>query len=523
MAAKLNLFDKAIALISPQTALSRARARVSLNLVNKRFFEGASAGRRTAGWKTPSTSASAEISNASAALRDRARDLVRNNAFAAKGLQVIVSNVVGYGIKAQIKSASNRGLEPIKLAWKNWAETTACDFHKRKDYAGLQAQVMRTVAESGEALVLRQKLSSESQEIPLAVKILEPDYIDKGKQDADTIDGIQFDKSGKVSGYWLWEKHPGDTALSNFYQTISLKSSLVPASDVIHIFREDRAGQIRGVSWFAPIIISLRELDEYMDATIVKQKVAACFAAFIHDIEPTGGEDTATQSISEKLEPGIMEILPPGKEVSFSNPPSVTEFDPFTRTMLRSVATGLGITYEALSGDYSQVNFSSGRMGWLEFQRNLESWRWQMLIPQFCVPFTKWFMEAAELRGIKLNNCYFEHTPPSREMIDPNAETNAIINGVRAGIKSLPEAIRELGFDPETVLNEIEAFNKLLDAKGIILDTDPRRIMKSSGSFQPDNSGGSTSTPPATAQNNYFIDEQNQVWVKNERGFTKIK
>lgn len=521
MGAKLNLLDKTISIFSPQAALARVRARVALDIANKRFFEGASGGRRTAGWKTPSTSAAAEISNSAAALRDRARDLVRNNSFASRGLQVIVSNTVGYGIRAQIKNANGRGLDPLKVAWKNWAETTACDAHGRKDYYGLQAQVMRTVAESGEALVIRQRLAASSQEIPIAVKILEPDFIDKRKQDAQTIDGIQFDSNGKVTGYWIWEKHPGDNALSNFYQTISLKSNLVPASEVIHVFREDRAGQIRGVSWFAPIIISLRELDEYMDASIVKQKVAACFAAFIHDIEPTGGDDEKTASISDKLEPGIMEILPPGKNVTFANPPSVSEFDPFTRSMLRSVATGLGITYESLSGDYSQVNFSSGRMGWLEFQRNLEAWRWQMFIPQFCVPFTKWFMEAAELRGIKLNNAYFEHTPPSREMIDPNAETNAIVTGVRAGIKSLPEAIRELGYDPDTVLTEIEEFNKKLDDKGIILDTDPRRIMKSSGSFQPDNSGSPAPNP--VAQNNYFIDDKKQVWLKNERGFTLIK
>jgi len=521
MSAKLNFFDKAIALVSPQTALSRARARVALNFVSKRFFEGASKGRRTDGWKTPSTSAASEIAAASAPLRDRARDLVRNNSFAAKGLQVIVSNTIGYGIRAQIKSASGRGLDPLIGAWKNWAETTACDYHGRKDYYGLQAQVMRTVAESGEALVVRQRLASSAQEIPLAVKILEPDFIDTRKQDSRTIDGIQFDESGKVTGYWLWEKHPGDTALSNFYQTISLKSTLVPASDIIHVFREDRAGQIRGVSWFAPVVIPLRELDEYMDASIVKQKVAACFAAFIHDIEPTGGDDDQTQSLSEKLEPGGMEVLPPGKEISFANPPSVSEFDPFTRTLLRAVATGMGIPYEALTGDYSQVNFSSGRMGWLEFQRAIEAWRWQMFIPQFCGPLSQWFLEAAQLRGIKLNGAFFVHTPPSREMIDPNSETNAIINGVRAGIKSLPEAIRELGFDPDTVLNEIEEFNKKLDAKGIILDTDPRRIMKSSGSFQPDNSA--SPAPATVGQNNYFIDEQQQIWLKHEHGFKLIK
>lgn len=523
MSAKLNLLDKAIALVSPQTALSRARARIALNFINKRFFDGASKGRRTEGWRTPSTSATSEISMASGTLRDRARDLVRNNAFAAKGLQVIVSNTIGTGIVAEIKSASGRGLEPLRKAWIDWAETTAIDHNGKKDYYGLQTQIMRTVAESGEALVLRQRLPAASQDIPIQIKVLEPDYIDKAKQDSRTIDGIQFDDKGKVTGYWLWEKHPGDNAISNFYQTVSLKSTLVSADDVLHVFREDRAGQIRGVTWFAPVIIPLRELDEYMDASIVKQKVAAAFAGFVHDIEPTGGDDDKTSSLSDKIEPGIIEILPPGKNITFPNPPSAAEFDPFTRTMLRACATGLGITYESFTGDYSQVNFSSGRMGWLEFQRNLESWRWNLFIPQVCVPITKWFMEAAELRGIKLNNAFFVHTPPRREMIDPNAETNAMISAARAGLKTLPELIRELGYDPEKVLEEIEQFNKKLDDKGIILDTDPRRIMKSSGAFQPDSSGGSQDTPPVQSQNSYFVDDKQQLWAKSGKGFTLIK
>lgn len=522
MAAK-NLFDSVVGFFSPEAGLRRARARVAYELIKKqRGYEGASKGRRTEGWKTPGTSVLAETDFALPVLRNRARDLVRNNCFASRAAQVFVSNIIGYGIVAELKNdTSDRKFSQLNKLWKDWTGSTQCDFDGRKDYYGLQALVMRMVAESGEALVIRKRTGSD-QQIPFKLQVLEPDYIDTDKQERDVIQGVKFDESGRRIGYWLFKEHPGDSGRRLTFGKVTLESELVDAKDVLHVFREDRAGQVRGVSWFAPIIISLRDLDEYMDASIVKQKVAASFAGFVQDLD-VSGELSPASPLTEKIEPGIIEILPPGKTITFPSPPSVNEFDPFTRSLLRSIASGLGITYEALTSDYSQVNFSSGRMGWLEFQRNLDSWRWQMFIPQFCWGVEKWFFEAAELRGFKRGQAYFEYTPPAREMIDPNAEINALQKAVRNGFKTLPEVIRELGRDPETQLKEIAASNALLDENKLILDSDPRRVMGSSGSLQPEASASSSSDSEDDASGTgIFIDEERSLWRKTANGFSKV-
>lgn len=515
----MNFIDKMILFVSPRAALSRQKNRMAYNFLSKRFFEGAGKGRRTEGWITSSTSANAENAGATITLRNRARDLIRNNAFASRAVQVIVSNVVGYGIKTQLKNESGRGAKEIQKVWNRWSGSVAADFDGRRDYYGLQDLVMRTIVESGECLVVRKRMASSEGEIPLKLQILEPDFIDTSRSDDKTEQGIQFDSSGRRTGYWLFKSHPGDVGIRSFFQRKKIESELVPAEDVLHCYRQDRAGQIRGVTWYAPIIITMRELDEYMDATIVKQKVSAAFAAFVHDIE-AGGDLENNPPLSEKLEPGAIEILPPGKDIKFPNPPSVNEFDPFTRTMLRACASGLGITYEAFTSDYSQVNFSSGRMGWLEFHRNIESWRWNMLIPQFCNPVVKWFIEAAELRGIRANGVRPMHTPPSREMIDPNAESNALVTQIRAGLKTLPEALRELGHDPEEKLAEIAETNAELDRLGLILDVDPRRVMKASGSLQPSSEPAPTEPQP---QERFFVDDKQRLWEKNGNGFRLVK
>lgn len=486
----MNAFEKLIATVAPRAAFKRMQARLAVDMLSKRSYEGASRGRRTENWRTSGRSQNAENERSLPVLRDRARDLVRNEPFATNALEVIVSETIGYGIKAEIKNSTGRGLDPLKEAFKDWSAN--CDYDGRLGYYGIQELVMRTIVESGECLIVRRKMPSSSGLIPFKLQVLEPDYLDTIRIDGDTIQGIKY-LDGKRVGYWLWKDHPGDTG-KGIFKSRKLESILVPAEDVIHVFRTRRPGQVRAATWFAPVIIRLKDLDEYMDASLIKQKVAAAFAAFVHDIE-MGDQSGESAALSDKLTPGLIEVLPPGKSVSFANPPSVAEFDPFTRAVLRSIGAGLGVSYEALSGDYSNVNFSSGRMGRLQFLRNVHSWRWNMFIPQVCDQIGNWFFEAAEMRGIKRNNAYFSHTPPATEMVNPAEEIKANKEAVRSGFKSLPEVQREQGYDPDELMAEIAESNKKLDDNKIILDCDPRKIMNSSGSLQPAPSDNPSSPP----------------------------
>src|SRR5262249_35547454 len=150
----------------------------------------------------------------------------------------------------------------------------------------------------------------------------------------------------------------------------------------------DRAGQVRGVPWGSSVLLKIRDFDDYDydDAQLMRQKIAACFAGFLMDKEvPEASSDHETGL--EHINPGTIAKLPPGKEIVFGNPPVVgLEYQPYATVTLRSIATGFDVPYESLTQDYSQVNFSSGRMGWLEFHRNIEQWRWHMMIPNFCDP-----------------------------------------------------------------------------------------------------------------------------------------
>ena len=496
-----NTLDRVISWLSPRAGVNRLRARAAFDLV-QRHYEGASIAPRTGGWQTFSTSANGASQDSLQRLRDRSRDLTRNNPYASKALSVITTNTVGTGIVPQAKAGArgNRARAVMDL-WAAHCETTAIDVDERMDFYGLEALVLRTVAEAGECLVRRiWRRLGDGYAVPLQLQVLEPEYLDTS---ADTwgarpdgtriVQGIKYDARGRVLGYMIHNQHPGDVPIR-----AGLSSTLVDAADILHVFRSDRPGQGRGVPWAAPVIIRLRDFDEYEDAQRVRQKLAACYTAFVRN----SGEGLPNEAVAkpeklpETMGVGTFEYLQPGEEIEFANPPTVSGYGEYTTTILRSIASGYGITYEALTNDLSGVNFSSGRMGWLEFHRNLEAWRWHMLIPQFCDGVWRWFMEAAAVMGARTDGVVVQWTPPRREMIDPGKETKATVDAIRSGLISYAEAIRQAGYDPEVVMTEISESNTRIDALKLELDSDPRKMTAQGQRQQP-----AQGTPPANDNN----------------------
>jgi lambda family phage portal protein len=335
--------------------------------------------------------------------------------------------------------------------------------------------------------------------IPLQVQVLEPDFLDTTKDSLGglvggrrIVQGVEFDAIGRRVAYWIYPEHPG----SAFATPSSVR---VPAENIRHIFRTQRPGQVRGVSWFAPVLLRFKDFDDFEDATLMKQKIAACLAVITSDVDgtgpPLGSTDTTEDPQIDSLEPGAILNVPPGRTIEVVQPPSVREYSDYTKTTLRAIATGLGVTYEDLTGDYGGMPFSAARMSRLRHWSRVEDWRWRLLVPQFCGPVWAWAAETAAVFGTSLGVA--EWTAPPAPMIDPVNEGLAYQRNVRAGIMSLSEALRERGYDPETVLTEMAADNARLDDLGLILDSDPRQ-MTQAGQLQGKAAPAAASAAPAS-------------------------
>jgi lambda family phage portal protein len=336
----------------------------------------------------------------------------------------------------------------------------------------------------------------------MQLQVLDADFLDSTKDTASfpgstgrrIVQGVEFDAIGRRVAYWLFPEHPG-SAMGG-----SIASVPVPADSVLHIFRSTRTGQVRGPTWLATVLLLLKDLDEFMDATLMKQKIAACLAVMTTDVDgsatPLGTiESTAANPQVDMLEPGAVLNLTPGRSVEIVRPPQAGDYEPYVRNLLRSVATGLGVRYSAMTGDFADMPFSASRAERIDHEQRVHDWRWQMLIPQFCDPVWRWTMETAAVMNQIREIPAAKWTPPPFPMVDPVNEGLAVTRNVRTGITSLPEEIRARGYDPDELFAEIAASNKKLDSLGIILDSDARK-MTQAGQLQ-----GEAVAPLAPATN----------------------
>jgi lambda family phage portal protein len=443
-------------------------------------WDSAGHGKRLSYWNPGDSSINSLLHGQLDVLRNRSRDVVRKNPFASNILDTIVANCVGTGIKPQPKIADSALKKKLQSLWLSW--TDEADFAGVSDFYGLQSTVLRAVAEAGECFI-KFCINKASKTVPLQLQVLESEHLDSSKDYAlpngNVIkSGIEFNRSGKRVAYHVFKEHPGDSHCN--------ESIRVPASEILHIYKVLRPGQIRGEPWLARVLLKLYELDQYDDAELVRKKTAAMFAGFVTRADP---EDNVLIEQGENgnfagLEPGTMQFLDPGEDVKFTSPSDVGgNYEAFMRQQLRSIAVGVGLTYEQLTSDLTEVNYSSIRAGLIEFRRKAAQIQHHLMVYQFCRPVWNRWIELAQIAGIlgasdELLNVKW--VPQGWDWVDPLKDQEAQKVAVRNGFKSRSEVVSEYGYDAEEIDDEIKKDNARADEIGVIFDSDSRSRAASS-------------------------------------------
>ena len=186
---------------------------------------------------------------------------------------------------------------------------------------------------------------------------------------------------------------------------------------------------------------------------------------------PLPGTSQDSEERIEEVEPGMIIRTSPTSQTTFGQPQPITDYKDYAKVSLRAIAAGLGVSYEALTGDLEGVNFSSGRMGWLEFQRNIDKWRWHTFIGCGFTPMMGWFLDAAALTGIDVSGVRVRHNPPKREMISPEREVPARVKELASGQRTLREHVEQVsGRDLEEHLDEMREVQEMVEERGLNLD-----------------------------------------------------
>ena len=446
--------------------------------VDANAYSGAQSTRLTTDWvRSWVRSADKEIRWDHRSLVGRSRELCRNDPYAKRYLRLLRNNVVGpHGVMMQARVKKANGdfdttiNDMIEAEWKEWSLPANCTVDGRLGLRGVCAAYMEGMARDGEVII--QPMRGWANRWGYALRIIDPDLLDldynheaTGSENEVRM-GVEIDRWGRAVAYHMLPKHPSDGGRTGKRERISAK-------DLWHHYVVERPGQTRGVPWLAPAMIRMKWLGDYEESELIASKLASHKGGFYTqsaDLEedPTayrGGsdddDDDEEETLASESEPGRFDLLPEGVEFTAYDPKHPTDaFPDFEKAILRGISMGMDASYASLSGDLSDVNFTSARTG-LKQEQDAYKWLQQDTIDQFLRPlYLDWFTHAVTAGALALPARNFprwrQHAwlPRGWEYVQPREQTESDLAQVDRGLTSLTRIAAAQGRDLEEIFAE---------------------------------------------------------------------
>ena len=249
-------------------------------------YHASQIGRRLRGWEAERRTINSLLATGGEELIARARQLCRENPYAANAKDAFVGAAVGSGIKPSSQHGDKDTRAAIQDAFLRW--TDEADADGLTDFYGIQAIAAGAMFEAGEVFVrFRPRLPKDGLSVPLQLQLYESEMLSYRKNETapngNVIrEGIEFDALGRRVAYHFFKSHPGE-----LYPVIfDFSYNRVPASEVLHLYRPLRPGQIRGQPQLTPSMVRLYLLDIQDDAELARKQVATLFAGFVSKKSP---------------------------------------------------------------------------------------------------------------------------------------------------------------------------------------------------------------------------------------------
>ena len=423
-------------------------------------FRGARSGRLSHAFEAERRHINSAVAAGGDMLRARSRFHTREGGLLLAGKDTWVAYAVGTGIQPTWPTLKPKVRQALSTWFNRWAKS--CDFDGRTTYYGLQAQAEREVFEAGEVFVRLIRSTDRPLELQLICSEQLPYECTPAGQLAAGHDirlGIEFDQRGKRVAYHFYRDHPGDgtkmTTASNMMR--------VPAEEILHLYRVEQPGQLRGLPQTRAALVPANKLDDYDNSALERANVGTGFAVFIKreqsdDRPATTGEDGPTGDPEINIAPGSVIEGAPGEEVQTISPPDPgNNYDAFTFRQSTRVTAAMGVPYAETTGDLRRANYSSTRAGRQPFRRRVEQRQQFEIIPGFCDPVVLAALADALLRGdvvlprgaSRALTAYdnIDHIPQLWEYVDPRGDAEADIMLMDNLLKARSDIAAERGED----------------------------------------------------------------------------
>ena len=468
--------DNVIAFFNPEAAARRAAWRNAYDEL--RNYDAGDFGRLNSGWRVSNESAEVTDRNSREWVRARARDLERNSDVMNSVLGAYKRNIIGSGFQIQAKGKNTKLNKELEQLWKKWCKARNCDVTGQQNLNEmLRMAVVRKKVDGG---ILFVKRYTKDGMIPFSLQMVEVDELDTGFESPHdkshkVVGGIEYNEYNRPVGYWIRQYEvDGYSIASPVY---------VKADDVIFYFTKKRPSQIREMSDMSPTVTRIRDVNEFITAVSVKQRIEACLSVFIKKQLPVSGigrsgiSDTQGKNSydGKTLTPGMIKELNAGDEVQVVNPTGQSaDATSFVKLQQRLVGAGQGLSYEATSRDMSETNYASARQGAIEDEMTFQEEKEKIL--SILDEIYETFVISCVISGIvqvrdfwEKKDEYLAHEwiQPPKKWIDPQKESGAMKTALNIGVKTYKQIAAEQGTDWRTQIDDIAEVNEYAKSKGL--------------------------------------------------------
>ncbi|MCD7862858.1 MAG: phage portal protein [Lachnospiraceae bacterium] len=472
----MGFLDNIIAAISPQAAYKREAFRQAYESMRADYDAG-SYDRLNRNWRVTNESADATDRNSRDTIRARARDLERNGDIMNSVVSAFKRNVVGGGYHVQAKTGDKDLNEEIEKAWQRWCKKQNCDVTGTQSFNQIIRMAVKRKKIDGGILFIKRYTNDGI--VPFKLQMIEVDELDESTTNPKhkgnkVVGGIEFNDYNKPVGYFIRQYSLDGYSLN--------EAVYVEAKDVIFYYTKNRPSQLREMSDMAPTMPRIRDVDEFITAVSVKERIEACLSIFIKREYPTTGlgrqaaaNENRVSYDGKLLSPGMIKELNVGDEIQVVNPSGQgADATNFTKLQQRLVGAGQGISYEAMSRDMSESTYSSTRQSMIEDDMTYAEER--ELLVEVLDEIYETFVISAVLCGLisikdfwtnKETYLAHEWTQEPKSWIDPYKESNANMVALKTGQKTFKQIAAENGKDWRDQIDDMAEVLEYGEEKGV--------------------------------------------------------
>lgn len=379
-------------------------------------------------------------------LRDRARYEFANNTYCAGMCRTFANDVIGTGPRLQMQSGDREADSEVEMAFWKWSVATR--------FSDKLRTMRMAQTRDGEAFGVYVTNYSLRNKVQLDIRLYEAEQFAAPYDSSDPLgtDGIILNEYGNPIAYNLLHEHPGSTNRTQ----LTLDSEILRARDVLHLFRCERPGQVRGVPEVTAALPLYAQLRRYTLAVIAAAETVANIAGVISTQSPVNDPEELTPMDVVDLERGTFTSMPRGwsiEQLKAEQP--CTNYQMFKREIINEIARVLGMPYNVAAGDSSSYNYSSGRLDHKTYYKLIRVDRSQYEIDALDPTLALWWEEASKV-GVLPSGMRGLREPPKHtwgwdgdEHIDPLKEATAQEKRLATGTSTYADEFGATGQDWE--------------------------------------------------------------------------